>query len=202
MSNILHITASIRGDESVSTMLGQKIVDGLIEATGASVTTRDLARNDVPYQSWERFNAGLAPKDERTPEQAELAAIADTLIAELLTADMIVISTPVYNFGAPATLKAWADLVARAGTTFKYTETGPVGLLEGKKAYIAAASGGTPIGSGMDFMSSWLKFYLGFLGISDVEIVAADGIMGADGEAKIEAAKTRAADMVGQPSAA
>ncbi|MEL6531300.1 MAG: NAD(P)H-dependent oxidoreductase, partial [Pseudomonadota bacterium] len=114
------------------------------------------------------------------------------LIAELQAADTIVISTPIYNFGVPAVLKAWADLVARAGTTFKYTENGPVGLLEGKKAYIAAASGGTPVGSDMDFMTSWLTFFLGFIGIKDVEIIAADGIMGADGEAKIEAARARA----------
>ncbi|EAQ30635.1 acyl carrier protein phosphodiesterase [Erythrobacter sp. NAP1] len=196
MSNILHITASIRDEESVSRTLGDKLVHRLAEKNCASVTKRDLAENDIPFQSWELFNAGLTEKAERTAEQQELAAIADTLIAELMAADTIVIATPVYNFGVPATVKAWADLVARAGTTFKYTETGPVGLLEGKKAYIAGASGGTPIGSGMDFMSSWLKFFLGFLGISDVEIVAADGIMGRDGPEKIEAAKARIEEMV------
>ena len=187
MTNILHITASIRGDESVSTMLGNRVVDGL-RGDGASVTTRDLAKNDLPFIDGERFAANLAPYADRTDEQQALAAIADELIAELQTADVIVFSVPVYNFGVPATVKAWADLVARAGTTFKYTETGPVGLLEGKRAYITAASGGTPIGSDMDYMSSWLTFFLGFLGIKDVEIVAADGIMGADGEEKIAAA--------------
>ncbi|AWW75197.1 FMN-dependent NADH-azoreductase [Erythrobacter sp. KY5] len=196
MSNILHITASIRDDESVSRTLGNKLVRRLADKSGASVTTRDLARNDIPFQSWELFNAGLTSREERSAEQQELAALADTLIEELIAADMIVFATPVYNFGVPATLKAWADLVARAGITFKYTETGPVGLLEGKKAYIAGASGGTPIGSGMDFMSSWLTFFLGFLGISDVEIVAADGIMGRDGPEKIEAAKKRIEEMV------
>ncbi|MEE4199965.1 FMN-dependent NADH-azoreductase [Erythrobacter sp.] len=196
MPNILHITTSIRGEESVSRTLGDKLVARLVDETGASVTTRDLAKNDIPFQSWERFNAGLTEKSARTPEQQELAAIADELIAELQAADIVVFATPVYNFGVPASLKAWADLVARAGTTFKYTEAGPVGLVENKKAYIAAASGGTPIGSGMDFMSSWLTFFLGFLGISDVELVAADGIMGADGDAKIEAAKARVEEMV------
>ncbi|MEE4153731.1 MAG: NAD(P)H-dependent oxidoreductase [Erythrobacter sp.] len=188
MTNILHITASIRSAESISTALGTSLVDSIARRTGASVTRRDLAAQDLPFVSAERFAANLAPAAERTPEQAELARIADTLIAELQAADTIVISSPIYNFGAPASLKAWADLVARAGTTFKYTQGGPVGLLEGKKAYITIASGGTPVGADFDFMSSWLTFFLGFLGIKDVEIVAADGIMGAGGEEKIAAA--------------
>jgi len=191
MSNILHITASIRGDESVSNQLGNSLVEGLAAKSGSRVTHRDLAANDLPFQSEERFNAGLAPADERTSEQTELAAIADTLIAELQAADTIVMSSPIYNFGVPASVKAWADLVARAGTTFQYTPNGPEGLLEGKKAYITIASGGTPVGSDIDFMSSWLKFFLGFIGISQVEVIAADGIMGADGEAKIAAAHAK-----------
>jgi FMN-dependent NADH-azoreductase len=193
MSNILYITASIRSDsESISRGLGQSIVDGLAAKTGASITTRDLSADTLPFVSAERFAANLTPVAERTPAQAELAAIADTLIAELQAADTIVIGSPIYNFGPPASLKAWADLVARAGTTFRYTATGPEGLLTGKKAYIAIASGGTPVGAEFDFMSRWLTFFLGFLGITDVEIVAADGIMGADGEAKIAAAKDAA----------
>lgn len=193
MSNILYITASIRPEaDSVSRGLGRRIVDGLAARTGASVTTRDLAANDLPYVSAERFAANLAPAAERTPEQAELARIADTLIAELQAADTVVIAAPVYNFGPPAVLKAWADLVARAGTTFQYTANGPEGLLKGKKAYLAIATGGTPVGADFDFMSRWLTFFLGFLGITDVEIVAADGIMGVDGEAKIAAAQEAA----------
>jgi len=193
MSNILYITASIRSDaESVSRGLGQSIVDGLAAKSGASVTTRDLPANDLPYVSAERFGANLTPAADRTPEQAELAAIADTLIAELQAADTIVIASPIYNFGPPAVLKAWADLVARAGTTFRYTATGPEGLLTGKKAYLAIASGGTPVGAEFDFMSRWLTFFLGFIGITDIEIVAADGIMGVDGEEKIAAAKEAA----------
>jgi len=193
MSNILFITASIRSDaESVSRQLGQSIVQGLAAKSGAGVTTRDLAAGDLPFVSAERFAANLTPAAERTPEQAELAAIADQLIAELQAADTIVIASPVYNFGPPASLKAWADLVARAGTTFQYTATGPEGLLKGKKAYLAIATGGTPVGADFDYMSRWLTFFLGFLGITDVAIVAADGIMGADGEAKIAAARDAA----------
>lgn len=193
MSNILYITASIRSDaDSVSRGLGQSIVDGLAAKTDAAVITRDLAANDLPYVSAERFAANLTPAAERSAEQADLAAIADTLIAELQAADTIVIASPIYNFGPPATLKAWADLVARAGTTFRYTANGPEGLLTGKKVYLAIASGGTPVGAEIDFMSRWLTFFLGFLGMTDVEIVAADGIMGEGGEEKIAAAREAA----------
>jgi FMN-dependent NADH-azoreductase len=193
MSNILYITASIRSDsESVSRGLGQRLVDGLAARDGASVTVRDLAANDLPFITAERFGANLTAPADRTPEQADLAAIADTLIAELQTADTIVIASPVYNFGPPSTLKAWADLVARAGTTFRYTPTGPEGLLTGKRAYLAIASGGTPVGSDFDFMSRWLTFFLGFLGITNVTTVAADGIMGEGGEEKILAAQAAA----------
>ncbi len=193
MSNILYITASIRADaDSISRGLGQRLVEGLAAKSGATITTRDLAANDLPFVSAERFAANLTPAADRTAEQAELAAIADALIAELQAADTIVIASPIYNFGPPASLKAWADLVARAGTTFRYTATGPEGLLTGKRAYIAIASGGTPVGAEFDFMSRWLTFFLGFIGITDVEVIAADGIMGADGEAKIAAAQEAA----------
>ncbi|MDC0887051.1 NAD(P)H-dependent oxidoreductase [Altererythrobacter sp.] len=192
MSTILHVTASIRGEESVTRTLSSTLVDGLVARSGAAVITRDLAANDLPYIDTDRFAAHSTPYADRSHEQAELATIADTLIKELQQADMIVFGVPIYNFSVPATVKAWADLVARAGTTFNYTANGPVGALEGKKAFIAAASGGTPVGSDMDFMTPWLTFFLGFLGIKDVQIVAADGIMGEGGEEKIAAAKAEA----------
>ncbi|MBX7534559.1 NAD(P)H-dependent oxidoreductase [Qipengyuania sp. GH1] len=196
MSTILHITASIRGEESVSRGLGQKLVGKLAESQGADVVTRDLSKNDLPYIDADRFAANLAPYADRSTEQHELAKIADELIEELQQADTIVFSVPVYNFSVPATVKAWADLVARAGTTFRYTENGPEGLLTGKKVYLTAATGGTPIGSEVDFMSPWLKFFLGFLGMHDVEIVAADGIMGEGGEEKIAEAHEKVEQLV------
>lgn len=192
MSNILHITASIRGEESVTRSLSTRIAEGIARREGATITTRDLAINDLPFVSAERFAANLASANERTKEQSELAAIGDELIAELRAADTIVFGVPIYNFGVPASVKAWADLVARAGTTFKYTPEGPVGLLEDKKAYLAIASGGTQVGSEIDFMTPWLKFFLGFLGIHDVTVIAADAIMGAGGEAKIAEAHEEA----------
>lgn len=185
MATILHITASIRDDQSVSRSLSTKLVESLREKSGADVITRDLSKNDLPFIDADRFAANLAPYADRSDAQHELAAIADTLIDELKQADTIVFGIPVYNFTMPSTLKAWADLVARAGTTFKYTESGPQGLMTGKKAYIAIASGGTAVGSEIDFLTPWLKFFLGFLGITDIEMVAADGIMGEGGEEKI-----------------
>ena len=195
MSNILHITASIRSEDSISRTLSTTIAEGLAAKLRASITTRDLSANDLPYVDAAIFAANGTPAGERSEEQRKLAAIADTLIAELQAAETIVIGAPIYNFGVPAILKAWADLVARAGTTFQYTPDGPKGLLTDKKAYIAVASGGTPVGSDADFMTSWLRFFLGFLGIHDVEVIAADGIMGAGGEEKIAQAKAAAAQI-------
>jgi len=188
MTNILHVTASIRSGESVSRKLGNRLVEKISQGTDASIVNRDLAANDLPLIDADRFAANLTPPAERDEKQQALADVADALIAELEAADTLVLSLPVYNFTMPSTLKAWADLVARAGTTFRYTESGPEGLLSGKKAYAVIASGGTPIGSEIDFLTPWLRHFLGFLGITDVEIIAADGIMGIDGEQKIEAA--------------
>lgn len=188
MTNILHVTASIRGDESVSRKLGNRLVEQLQDRTGANVTLRDLAKNDLPLIDADRFAANLTPLAERDEQARQLAAMGDDLIAELQAADTLVLSLAVYNFTMPSTLKAWADLVARADTTFRYTENGPQGLLTGKKAYALIASGGTPIGSEIDFLTPWLRHFLKFLGITDLEIIAADGISGVDGEEKIAAA--------------
>jgi FMN-dependent NADH-azoreductase len=159
------------------------------KAKGEILIERDLSQHML-FISASSLAATGTPAGERTEEQAQnqTAQLADTLIKELQDADTIIIGAPVYNFGPPASLKAWADLVVRAGTTFRYSENGPEGLLKDKKAYIIAVSGGTPIDADIDFMSGWLKFILGFIGISDVEMIVADGIFGQGGEQKIEAA--------------
>jgi FMN-dependent NADH-azoreductase len=160
------------------------------KAKGEVLIERDLNKN-MAFISESSLAAVGTPAGERTEEQAknQTAHLANILIKELKDADTIIIGAPVYNFGPPASLKTWADLVARAGTTFRYGENGPEGILEGKKAYIIAVSGGTTIGGDSDFMSGWLKFFLGFIGISDVEMIVADGIFGQGGEQKVEAAK-------------
>lgn len=192
---ILLINPSIRGEESISRTLSTKLAKKLSELSNAEIVERDLTQ-EIHFVSSESFAAAGTVAEDRTPEQNEIAKLSDKLIDELQEADTIVFGAPIYNFGPPASLKAWADLVARAGTTFKYTENGPVGLLENKKAYIVGVSGGTPIGADFDFMSSWLKFFLGFIGISDVEIIAADGIMSKDGQEKIQAANDLIENMV------
>jgi FMN-dependent NADH-azoreductase len=185
----LIINASVRDTESISRILTAQLAEKL-KAKGETIVERDLTQ-DIAFVSSVSLAAVGTAVDERSAEQASnaTAQLADTLIKELQDADTIIIGAPVYNFGPPASLKAWADLVARVGTTFRYSKNGPKGLLTGKKAYIMAVSGGTPIGSDIDFMSSWLKFFLSFIGITDVEMIVADGIFGQDGEAKISDAK-------------
>ncbi|MAM25561.1 MAG: FMN-dependent NADH-azoreductase [Rhodobacteraceae bacterium] len=170
---ILRIDSSANTETSVTRGLTDKIVEQLGDS---DVTVRDLARTPLPQitNTWQQAN--FAPVEGRSDEQKEALKQSDELIAELRAADTIVLGAPVYNFTVPASLKAWIDLVARAGETFRYTENGPEGLLEGKRAIVAMASGGTPIGSDMDFNTGYLKFILGFMGITDVTFVAADAL--------------------------
>ncbi|MEM8851907.1 MAG: NAD(P)H-dependent oxidoreductase [Pseudomonadota bacterium] len=184
MTRILRIDASARHDGSYS----RKLTDRLVARLGGDVTTRDLADTPIPQVDETWVGATFTPPADRSEAQNTALDLSDTLVAELQNADTIVIATPVYNFGVPGALKAWADHVARVGVTFAYTETGPKGLLDGKRAIIAVASGGTKVGSDIDFATPWLKFFLGFLGITNVEIVAADGLMGdPEGVARAEA---------------
>ena len=134
----------------------------------------------------EWLGAAFTPADGRSDAQSARVALSDELIAELKAADTVVIGVPIYNFAPPAQLKTWFDHVARAGITFQYSEAGPKGLLEGKKAYLVMASNGTQMGSGIDFATPWLRHMLGFIGIDDVEAIAADR-QGANEEAEAEA---------------
>lgn len=172
-NTVLHIDSSARLTGSTSRDLSQRIVDKLQPGT---VIRRDLT-SALPQIDEDWVNANFTPADQRSPEQQDRLALSDQLVQELMAADTIVIGAPIYNFSVPASLKAWVDLVARAGLTFKYTENGPQGLLEGKRAILAVASGGTKVGSEIDFGSGYLKHIMGFIGITDVEIVAADQLM-------------------------
>ena len=186
MTTILKINTSARYKDSVS----RKLTDKLVEKLACSkdvILNRDL-NQETHFISENSLGAVSKAPHERSAEQQELAKVADTMIMELQQADIIVLGVPIYNFGPPASLKAWADLVARVGTTFKYSENGPIGLLENKKAYLVAISGGTSIGSDIDFMTPWVKYFLGFIGIKDIELIAADGIYGQDGAEKIQTA--------------
>ncbi|WP_299048243.1 NAD(P)H-dependent oxidoreductase [uncultured Tateyamaria sp.] len=180
---ILHIDSSARTQGSVTRDLSARIVAKL----GGDVIRRDLTEA-LPQITETWVNANFTPVDDRDAAQRDTLALSDSLVEELNAADTIVIGAPVYNFGVPAALKAWIDLVARAGVTFKYSETGPVGLLQGKRAIIAIATGGTAVGSEIDFATGYLKHIMGFIGIHDVEVIAADRVM-AHGEEAVADAK-------------
>lgn len=182
MTHILRIDASARHEGSISRDLTSQIIDHL----GGTVTTRDLATG-IPLLDAAWIGANFTPVDQRTAEQTRTLALSDTLVAEVQAADTLVIGLPIYNFGVPAALKAWIDQIARAGVTFRYTETGPKGLLEGKRAIIAVASGGTEAGSDIDFATGYMRHVLGFIGITDVTFVTADR-MSQDPEATLATA--------------
>lgn len=171
---VLRVEASARKSGSTSRSLGDKVVARLrVQHPDLTVVERDLA-DGIPFVTEDWIAANVTADEQRTTEQRETLAISDTLVAELQAADILVIGLPVYNFGPPAALKAWIDQVARARVTFRYTENGPVGLLAGKKAYVVAASGGTEVGSAVDFATPYLRHVLGFIGIKDVTLIAAD----------------------------
>ena len=180
---VLNIQASARHDGSVTRQLSDKI---LTEIAADQTITRNLATG-LPLLDAAWLTANFTLADDRTDMQRETLALSDSLITEIKQADTIVIGSPVYNFSVPAVLKAWIDQIARVGVTFKYTPDGPVGLLSGKRAIIVIASGGTPVGSDIDYASGYLKHIMGFIGITDVTIIAADAL-GNDADAKIAAA--------------
>jgi len=183
MTHILRIDASARKEGSTTRPLADQLVNRLVEqGYGATVTRRDLNTAPPPLLTESWIGANFTEETARSAEQKTVLAGSDELIAELEAADTIVITAPIYNFAIPASLKAWVDQIARARRTFRYTESGPEGLLTGKRAYIVFASGGVPLGSEVDFASGYLKYILGFVGITDVTIIAADAHM-TDGEA-------------------
>ncbi len=140
------------------------------------VLVRDLAKDPVPHIDAGRFGAFLAKPDARTTEQQRIVDYSDALIDELKRADVVVLGLPMYNFGVPSTLKAYFDHVARAGVTFRYTLDGPVGLLKGKKVYVFAARGGAYVGTPRDTQTRYVRDFLAFLGMDDVEFVYAEGL--------------------------
>jgi FMN-dependent NADH-azoreductase len=155
---------------------------------------RDLVKG-MPFVDAAWIDANFTAEESRTDEHREALALSDALVAELKEADILVIGTPVYNFSIPAALKAWIDMIARARLTFRYTENGPEGLLEGKKAYLVVATGGVPVGSAVDFATPYLKHVLAFIGITDVEVIAADKL-NSQAEESMDAARARIADVV------
>ncbi|MCG8517563.1 FMN-dependent NADH-azoreductase [Marinobacter sp. CA1] len=192
MKNILVITASIFGQNGQSSQLVNQTLDKLTrQHPDATVTIRDLAKNPVPHLDAERFGAFLAAQDEPTADQADVLAFSDALIEELKQADAVILGVPMYNFGVPSVLKAYFDHIARAGITFRYTENGPVGLLADRPVYVLAARGGIYAGTANDSQTPFLRSFLGFLGLTSVEFVYAEGLNMGDDQ------KTSALDQAG-----
>jgi FMN-dependent NADH-azoreductase len=177
MKTLLTIRSSLHSSEGQSSRLADRYVAQWKAAhPDGTVLVRDLAHAPVPHLDAERFGAFVTAPEQRTPAQQAVVDHSDALIAELRRADTIVLAVPLYNFGVPSTLKAYFDHIARAGVTFRYTERGPVGLLTGKKAVVFAARGGRYAGTPLDTQTPFLRAFLGFVGIEDVEFVYAEGL--------------------------
>lgn len=175
--NILQINSSSRPDASHSSRLAATIVERIrTTQLDATVTVRDLGRAPLGELDEPALQALFTPFDQRTPEQAARVAVDDAVIAEIQAADVLVLGVPMYNFGVPAQLKNWIDAIARAKVTFTYTEKGPVGLLTGKKVYVALTRGGLYRNTPADTQVPYLKTVLAFLGMTDVQFVYAEGI--------------------------
>ncbi|MGB0504717.1 MAG: FMN-dependent NADH-azoreductase [Pikeienuella sp.] len=187
--SILKIDSSGRKTGSASRQMTARLSDRLVAAnTGATIVARDVS-SGLPTVDEIWIGANFTPADARSEEQANMLSQSDELVAELRAADVLVIGLPIYNFGVPASLKAWIDLICRAGETFQYGENGPEGLLTGKRAIVTVASGGVPLGSPVDHASTYLKTVLGFVGITDVTFVGATGLA-MDAEAPLRAAES------------
>jgi FMN-dependent NADH-azoreductase len=178
MTTLLQIKASISHDEGQSSRLANNFVAAYRKAhPDAKVLVREVASAEpVPHLNGERFGAFIAKPEERSAAQHAVVAYSDALIDELKRADIVVIGLPMYNFGVPSQLKAYFDHIARAGVTFKYTAGGPVGLLTGKKVYVFAARGGLYAGSALDTQTGYVRDFLAFLGMTDVQFVYAEGL--------------------------
>jgi FMN-dependent NADH-azoreductase len=191
MATLLQINSSLFGDNGNSSQLAQEFVQQWsTQHPGGEVILRDLAKEAVPHLDAARVQALFTPEAERTAEQQAVVDYSDQIIAEIQKADAIVIGVPLYNFGVPSTLKAYFDHIARAGVTFKYTETGPVGLLNDKPVYIIAARGGVHKGQVSDTQSQFLTNFLGFIGLKDVHFIYAEGLNMGQKDQAFAAAKT------------
>ncbi|MEH8020958.1 MULTISPECIES: FMN-dependent NADH-azoreductase [Rheinheimera] len=182
MKHILVINSSINGDKGHSVQLAQQFIAQLPQDR-FKLDTLDLNVTPVPHLDMTEMAAWMTPVDQRSIEQQRLAAISDDIIARIKLADVIVLGVPMYNFGIPSQLKALFDRVARAGVTFKYTEQGPVGLLDDKPVVIFATRGGVYQGSTMDSQTPFLQSFFNFVGLKKLQFIYAEGLnMGAESQ--------------------
>lgn len=195
MAHVLVINSSISGDKGQSTQLSQQFLASL--PSGFSTETLDLVQDSYPHLTMAEMAAWMTPESDRSDEQKALAALSDNAIAQIQKADAIVIGVPMYNFGVPSQLKAYFDRLARAGITFKYTETGPIGLLQDKPVFVFATRGGFYQGTAMDSQTPFVSAFLNFIGLKDLNFIYAEGLnMGPESAEKaLTAAKARIAEL-------
>ncbi|MEJ8572556.1 FMN-dependent NADH-azoreductase [Microbaculum marinum] len=180
MTKILFVTTSPRGESSLSTRVATTLVEELTTANpGAEIVTRDIGNDPLPHMGPTLLGGFFVPEDQQSAEQKAAVALSDELVAEVKSADIIVIASAMINFSITSTLKSWLDHLARAGLTFQYTEDGhPVGLVTGKKVYVVLATGAVysaaPLDA-IDFQAPYLKHMLGFMGMTDVDVVRVEG---------------------------
>lgn len=188
--NILRLDASASGSTSNSKKLGNQLINKIgSQFSSVEVKQRDL-NLDLSFIDEAWVGANFTPADQRNEEQQQRLALSDSLIDEIRQADHVVLTTPMYNFSIPASLKAWIDLICRAGVTFQYTSDGPVGLLKDKQVDIIITTGGVPLNSPVDFLSDYLKQVFRFIGIEQINIIAADQ-MSVDAEASYNNAQSQ-----------
>jgi FMN-dependent NADH-azoreductase len=177
MKTLLQINSSIYADDGQSTKLATRVVARWRAANpGGQIIVRDLAKDPVPHLDASRFDAFRVAPDERTARQQAVVEYLDTLIAEIVAADVVVLGLPMYNFGVPSMLKAYFDHIARAGVTFRYTAEGAIGLLTGKTVHVLASRGGLHSGTSADTQTPYIRNFLAFLGLTDVHLVYAEGL--------------------------
>lgn len=197
MSYLLNINSSLFGVQGNSSQVAQMVVDQWQKANpDANVVLRDLSTNPVPHLDGGAIGALFTAPEERTDAQRDFVAFADGLIEEFSNASAIVIGVPMYNFAIPSTLKAYFDHLARAGVTFQYTEQGPKGMLTNKPVYIAAARGGVYEGSPADTQTQYIRDFLGFLGLTSVEFIYAEGVNMGMKDAALSAASEKIAALI------
>jgi FMN-dependent NADH-azoreductase len=206
VGEILSLTSSLRGSASYSNKIGAQVLGALQRAhPGAAVTARDLSHDPLPHIDAD-FAAGISvPDAQRTPSQRDAVARSDALIDELVRADVIVIAVPMINFTIPSTLKAWLDHVTRRGRTFAYGESGPKGLVTGKRVILVQAKGGRYSGAmqANDFVAPYLKHMLGFLGMTDLQVIDVEGTnLGPEAAESAVAHGMKCAEAVVKPMAA
>ena len=176
MKNVLRITTSILGEGSISSKLMDELLAGLGDREPLQVVERNFTDEPIPHLDASWLGAISTAEAERSAEQQEKAAFSDRLIDELRAADTLLIGLPMYNFSVPSMLKAWVDHIARAGVTFKYTDSGAVGLLQDKRVYLVTAMGGIHEAGATDFLRPYMKQIMAFIGLSDVHFITADGL--------------------------